>query len=118
MHRSIAAGVTQLRSVAAHPAAPSNRPCIGLFTQGGIVRDSAWQGDGLDDFSQEPIGDDAVLRQLISHERVIVASHLGTSTVEAQMRAASEIARNIISALRGDILSGVATRTFLPTKPA
>ena len=82
------------------------------------MRDRAWQGDGLDDFSQEPIGDVAVLRQLLSHERVIVASHLGTSTVEAQMRAASEVARNIISALCGDILSGVATRTFLPTKPA
>jgi phosphoglycerate dehydrogenase-like enzyme len=82
------------------------------------VRDRAWQGDSLSVFSQESIGDDAVLRQLFSHKRVIVASHLGTSTVEAQMRAASEVARNIISALRGDILSGVATRTFLLTKPA
>ena len=118
VHRSIAAGVTQLRSVAAHPAAPGNRPRIGLFAQGGIVRDRAWQGDGLDDFSQEPIGDDAVLRQLLSHERMIATPHLGASTVEAQMRVASEVARNIISALRGDILSGVATRTFLPAKPA
>ena len=82
------------------------------------MRDRAWQGDRLDVCSQESIGDDAVLRQLLSHERVIVVSHLGTSTVEAQMRVASEVARNSISALRGDILSGVATRTFLPTKPA
>jgi D-3-phosphoglycerate dehydrogenase len=64
------------------------------------------------------MGDDAVLRQLLSHERMIATPPLGASTVEAQMRVASEVARNIIVALRGDILSGVATRTFLPTKPA
>jgi D-3-phosphoglycerate dehydrogenase len=82
------------------------------------VRDRAWQGDSLSVFSQESIGDDAVLRQLLSHERMVGTPRLGTSTVEAQMRAASEVARNIISALHGDSLSGVATRTFLPTKPA
>jgi hypothetical protein len=57
-------------------AAPCDRPRIGLFAQGGIVRDWAWQGDSLYVFSQESIGNDAVLRQLLSHERVIVASNL------------------------------------------
>lgn len=47
----IAAYVTQHRSEAALPTAPCSRPHIGLFTQGGILRDRAWQVDGLDVFS-------------------------------------------------------------------
>jgi len=47
----IAACVTQHRSEAALPAAPCRRPRIGLFAQGGILRDGAWQVDGLDVFS-------------------------------------------------------------------
>jgi D-3-phosphoglycerate dehydrogenase / 2-oxoglutarate reductase len=75
-------------------------------------------GVALDVFSQEPIGDDKVLRQLLSHERVIATPHLGASTVEAQVRVATEMARNIISALRGDTLYGVSTLPFPPAKPA
>ena len=75
-------------------------------------------GVALDVFSQEPIGDDTVLRQLLAHERVIATPHLGASTVEAQVRVATEVARNIIAALRGDTLYGVATLPFPPTKPA
>jgi D-3-phosphoglycerate dehydrogenase / 2-oxoglutarate reductase len=75
-------------------------------------------GVALDVFSQEPIGDNAVLRQLLSHERVIATPHLGASTVEAQVRVATEVVRNIISALRGDTLFGVSTLSFPPSKPA
>ena len=75
-------------------------------------------GVALDVFSQEPIGDDTVLRQLLSHERVIATPHLGASTVEAQVRVATEVARNVISALRGDTLYGVVTLPFPSTKPA
>jgi D-3-phosphoglycerate dehydrogenase / 2-oxoglutarate reductase len=75
-------------------------------------------GVALDVFSQEPLGNDSVLRQLLSHERVIATPHLGASTVEAQVRVATEVARNIISALRGDTLYGVAPLPFPPTKPA
>jgi D-3-phosphoglycerate dehydrogenase len=75
-------------------------------------------GVALDVFSQEPIGDNAVLRQLLSHERVITTPHLGASTVEAQVRVATEVARNIIAALRGDTLYGVSTLSFPPSKPA
>ena len=75
-------------------------------------------GVALDLFSQEPIGDDTVLRQLLSHERVIATPHLGASTAEAQVRVATEVARNIISALRGDTLYGVSTFPFPPAKPA
>jgi D-3-phosphoglycerate dehydrogenase len=66
-------------------------------------------GVALDVFSQEPIGSDhAILRQLLAHERVIATPHLGASTVEAQVRVATEVARNIIAALRGETLVGVA----------
>ena len=75
-------------------------------------------GVALDVFSQEPISDDTVLRQLLSHERVIGTPHLGASTVEAQVRVATEVARSIIAALRGDTLYGVATLPFPPAKPA
>jgi D-3-phosphoglycerate dehydrogenase / 2-oxoglutarate reductase len=75
-------------------------------------------GVALDVFSHEPIGDDAVLRQLLAHEQVIASPHLGASTAEAQVRVATEVARNIIAALRGDTLYGVATPPFLPTTPA
>jgi D-3-phosphoglycerate dehydrogenase / 2-oxoglutarate reductase len=75
-------------------------------------------GVALDVFSQEPIGDDTVLRQLLSQERVIATPHLGASTAEAQVRVATEVARKIISALRGDTLYGVAPLPFPPTKPA
>jgi D-3-phosphoglycerate dehydrogenase / 2-oxoglutarate reductase len=72
-------------------------------------------GVALDVFSQEPIDDDAVLKQLLAHEQVLATPHLGASTVEAQVRVATEVARNIISALRGDTLYGVATPQFSPT---
>ena len=70
-------------------------------------------GAALDVFSQEPIGDDRVLRRLLAHERVIVTPHLGASTREAQARVATEIARNVVAALRGDTLIG----TILPLLP-
>ena len=72
-------------------------------------------GVALDVFSQEPIDDDPVLRQLLAHERVLATPHLGASTIEAQVRVATEVARNIIAALRGDTLYGVATPQFSPT---
>jgi D-3-phosphoglycerate dehydrogenase len=75
-------------------------------------------GVALDVFSQEPIGDDTILRQLLAHERVIATPHLGASTIEAQVRVATEVARNIIAALRGDTLFGVSTLPFPPAKPA
>jgi len=75
-------------------------------------------GVALDVFSQEPIGNDAVLRQLLAHERVLATPHLGASTVEAQVRVGTEVVRSIIAALRGDTLYGVATPPFLPTMHA
>jgi D-3-phosphoglycerate dehydrogenase / 2-oxoglutarate reductase len=75
-------------------------------------------GAALDVFSQEPIGDDVILHQLLAHERVLATPHLGASTVEAHVRVATEVARNIIAALRGETLHDVAALAFNPKKPA
>src|SRR5712691_7624680 len=58
-------------------------------------------GVALDVFSQEPIRDDAVLKQLLAHERVIATPHLGASTEEAQVGVATDVAEQIVSVLRG-----------------
>ena len=54
----------------------------------------------LDVFSTEPPGQTA----LVSHPRVICTPHIGAQTVEAQQRAAADIASEILAALRGDEL--------------
>jgi D-3-phosphoglycerate dehydrogenase len=58
-------------------------------------------GTALDVFSQEPIRDDAILKQLVGHERVIATPHLGASTEEAQVGVATDVAEQIVSVLRG-----------------
>src|ERR1700730_1164879 len=58
-------------------------------------------GAALDVFSQEPIRDDAVLKQLLAQERVIATPHLGASTEEAQVGVATDVAEQIVSVLRG-----------------
>ena len=83
-----------------------------------VLNEGRLAGVALDVFSREPIGDNTVLRQLLTHERVLATPHLGASTAEAQVRVATEVARNIIAALRGDTLFGVATLSFPPSKPA
>lgn len=57
-------------------------------------------GAGLDVFVNEPPGQTA----LVTHPRVIATPHIGAQTVEAQARAAADIASEIIAALRGDEL--------------
>jgi D-3-phosphoglycerate dehydrogenase len=74
-------------------------------------------GAALDVFSQEPIGDDRVLRRLLVHERVIATPHLGALTREAQARVATELARNVVSTLRGDTLMGAILPSFPPMAP-
>jgi D-3-phosphoglycerate dehydrogenase len=75
-------------------------------------------GVALDVFSQEPSGDETVLGQLLAHERVIATPRLGPLTIEAQVRVACEVARQVIAALRGDTLYGVTTPFLPPILPA
>jgi D-3-phosphoglycerate dehydrogenase len=58
-------------------------------------------GVALDVFSQEPIRDNAILHQLLEHERVIATPHLGASTEEAQVGVAMDVAEQVVAVLRG-----------------
>lgn len=55
---------------------------------------------GLDVFMAEPPG----LIPLVAHPRVVCTPHVGAQTVEAQERAAQDIASEVLAALRGDAL--------------
>ncbi len=65
------------------------------------LKEGQLSGAALDVFSQEPIRDDAVLKQLLAHERVIATPHLGASTEEAQVGVATDVAEQVITVLRG-----------------
>ena len=55
---------------------------------------------GLDVFAAEPPGESA----LASHPRVVATPHIGAQTVEAQIRAAGDIATEVLAALNGETL--------------
>ena len=78
------------------------------------LREGHLAGVALDVFSQEPIGDDAVLRQLLSDTRVIATPHLGASTAEAQVRIAREVAHRIVLLLLRDRLRATMHISFPP----
>lgn len=57
-------------------------------------------GAALDVFTAEPPG----LTPLVAHPKVIGTPHIGAQTIEAQQRAAADIASEVLAALRGDPL--------------
>ncbi len=77
--------------------------------RGGIIDETALlaaldsgqvAGAGLDVFAVEPPG----LSALVAHPRVVVTPHIGAQTVEAQRRAALDIASEVLAALQGQPL--------------
>ncbi len=66
-----------------------------------VLNEHALAGVALDVFSQEPIRDDATLKALLAHERVIATPHLGASTEEAQVGVAIDVAEQIVSVVQG-----------------
>jgi len=77
--------------------------------RGGIIDEAALlaalesgkiAGAALDVFSAEPPG----ATDLVKHPRLIAAPHIGAQTVEAQSRAAEDIAEEVLRALRGENL--------------
>lgn len=125
---------------------PKNAETIGLFdakllaeakpglrivntARGGIIDEAALaeaiadgrvQGAALDVFEQEPTTESP----LFALESVVVAPHLGASTVEAQDKAGVTIAEQVVLALRGDFVpfavnlaaseANATVRPFLP----
>jgi D-3-phosphoglycerate dehydrogenase len=57
-------------------------------------------GAALDVFAIEPPG----ATDLIKHPNVIATPHIGAQTVEAQARAAEDIANEVLAALNGEPL--------------
>jgi len=77
--------------------------------RGGIIAEAALlaalasgqvAGAALDVFSTEPPG----ATELINHPQLIATPHLGAQTVEAQSRAAEDIANEVLAALTGEPL--------------
>jgi D-3-phosphoglycerate dehydrogenase len=77
--------------------------------RGGVIEETALlealetgkvAGAALDVFSSEPPGQTA----LVSHPRIVASPHIGAQTVEAQQRAAHDIATEVLAALGGESL--------------
>jgi len=57
-------------------------------------------GAGLDVFATEPPGQ----TPLVTHPKVVATPHIGGQTVQAQRRAANDIATEVLAALEGKLL--------------
>jgi D-3-phosphoglycerate dehydrogenase len=77
--------------------------------RGGIIAETALlsalesgqvAGAALDVFSEEPPG----LTALVAHPKVIATPHIGAQTQEAQLRAAQDIASEVLASLRNEPL--------------
>lgn len=64
------------------------------------IRDGVVAGAGIDVFETEP----TTASPLFELPQVVVTPHLGASTVEAQDRAGTDVARSVLLALRGDFV--------------
>jgi D-3-phosphoglycerate dehydrogenase / 2-oxoglutarate reductase len=65
------------------------------------LQENRLAGIALDVFSQEPVGNNEILRRLLADERVITTPHLGASTEEAQLGVATDVAEQIVAVLHG-----------------
>jgi D-3-phosphoglycerate dehydrogenase len=77
--------------------------------RGGIISEAAMlealesgkvAGAAFDVWSEEP-PDDATLKKLIAHPRMVVTPHLGANTFEAQTNVAVDVSREILNLLEG-----------------
>ena len=112
LHTSLTSGPNGTRGLIGSRELSLMKPAARLINcaRGGLIDEEALlnflnehrvAGAALDVFSQEPVRDDTVLKQLLAHERVIATPHLGASTEEAQVGVATDVAEQIVSVLRG-----------------
>ena len=113
LHTSLTSGPHGTRGLIGTPELHLLKPGARLINcaRGGLIDEEALlnalnenrlAGAALDVFSQEPVGDNAVLKKLLAQERVIATPHLGASTEEAQVGVATDVAEQVVSVLRGD----------------
>ncbi len=112
LHTSLTSGPSGTRGLIGAHELSLMKPSARLINcaRGGIIDEEALlqalkeqrlAGAALDVFSQEPIRDHPLLRELISHEQVVATPHLGASTEEAQVGVALDVAEQIVTVLRG-----------------
>ncbi|GCE12325.1 phosphoglycerate dehydrogenase [Tengunoibacter tsumagoiensis] len=112
LHTSLTSGPNGTRGLLGEHELSLMKPTARLINcaRGGLIDEEALlkalnegrlAGAALDVFSQEPIKDNELLKQLVSHERIITTPHLGASTEEAQVGVATDVADQIVSVLRG-----------------
>jgi len=112
LHTSLTSGPNGTRGLIGERELKLMKPGARLINcaRGGLVdeeallqalNDNHLAGAALDVFSQEPIRDNALLQQLVAHERLIATPHLGASTEEAQVGVATDVAEQIVSVLNG-----------------
>ncbi len=112
LHTSLTSGPSGTRGLIGERELSLMKPGARIINcaRGGLIQEDALlkalnaghlAGAALDVFSQEPIRDDATLKQLVAHERIIVTPHLGASTEEAQVGVVTDVADQIVSVMRG-----------------
>ncbi len=112
LHTSLTSGPNGTRGLIGAHELHLLKPSARLINcaRGGLIEEEALlnalnenrlAGVALDVFSQEPVRDNAILKQLLAHERVIATPHLGASTEEAQVGVATDVAEQIVSVLLG-----------------
>lgn len=112
LHTSLTSGPNGTRGLIGAHELSLMKPDARLINcaRGGLIEEEALlqalnenrlAGAALDVFSQEPVRDNALLQQLITHERIIATPHLGASTAEAQVGVATDVAEQIVAVLRG-----------------
>ena len=112
LHTSLTSGPNGTRGLIGERELALMKPGARLINcaRGGLIDEEALlqalnakhiAGAALDVFSQEPIRDNALLKQLVEHEHIIATPHLGASTEEAQVGVATDVAEQIVSVLRG-----------------
>ena len=112
LHTSLTSGPQGTRGLLGARELSMMKPGARLINcaRGGLIEEAALlhalnenhlAGAALDVFSQEPIRDDATLKQLLAHEHLIATPHLGASTEEAQVGVAIDVAEQVVSVLQG-----------------
>lgn len=114
LHTSLTSGPSGTRGLLGTPELKMMKRGARLINcaRGGLIDEEALlevlneghlAGAALDVFSQEPVRDNALLKRLIAHERIICTPHLGASTEEAQVGVATDVAEQVVAVLRGGL---------------